>query len=53
MFGRMTIIYLTVYQIKNYLDNANKFIEAATKDIKKSAELNNTISTTLKNLFLL
>nr|DAR20167.1 MAG TPA: tail protein [Caudoviricetes sp.] len=36
---------------KELFDNANKFIEAATKDIKKSAELNNTISTTLKNLF--
>ena len=31
-------------------DNANKFIEAATKDIKKSAEVQNSISSTLKNL---
>lgn len=34
-------------------DNANKFIEAATKDIKKSAEVQNTISSTLKNLLVI
>lgn len=37
---------------KELLDNANKFLEAATKDIKKSSELQNSIDTTLKNLLI-
>ena len=34
-------------------DNANKFMESATKDIKKSSELKNTISSNLKNLLIM
>lgn len=37
---------------KELLDNANKFLETATKDIKKSSELQNSIDTTLKNLLI-
>ena len=37
---------------KELLDNANKFLEAATKDIKKSSELQNSIDATLKNLLI-
>lgn len=38
---------------KEIFDNAKKFIESATNDIKKSAEVQNTISTTLKNLLIM
>lgn len=37
---------------KELLDNAKKFLEAATKDIKKSSELQNSIDATLKNLLI-
>ena len=37
---------------KELLDNANKFLEAATKDIKKSSEIQNSIDATLKNLLI-
>lgn len=37
---------------KELLDNATKFLEAATKDIKKSSEIQNSIDATLKNLLI-
>lgn len=37
---------------KELLDNANKFLESATKDIKKSSEIQNSIDATLKNLLI-
>lgn len=38
---------------KEIFDNANKFMESATKDIKKSSELKITIDSNLKNLLIM
>lgn len=37
---------------KELLSNANKFLEAATNDIKKASEIQNSIDATLKNLLI-